>query len=87
MRLSGGTTEITVDGLNTQRRNDMRTELQNAMANLVAWHLDYTCTDEQAEYLDYRYTYSQLKRILGDMDVSDWDGRKERRFLGELKKH
>lgn len=56
-------------------------------AQMVQWTLDYNCTESQEQYLEYRYTDNQLQRILGDIEISDWDGRKERTFLGNLSKH
>lgn len=64
-----------------------RTELAKAKAQLVWDILDYNCTESQADYLNNRYTYKQLKGILGDISYSDWNGRKERAFLGALNKH
>lgn len=59
----------------------------NAKAELVRWHLDYECTESEAEWLDYRYTLRQLKNILSDIDRTDWNGKKEASFLGNLRKH
>ncbi len=48
---------------------------------------DYNLTETQTEYVDYRYTYKQLKRILGEIETQDWNGRQERAFLGDIAKH
>lgn len=58
-----------------------------AMTELIREYLDYEVTESQAEYLEYRYTYNQLKAVLDNIAMTDWTGKKEASFLGNLKRH